>query len=248
MSRTCRRPPVRPPRLSWSQSVPLHCVRSRRRVKDAVLDVSKRSKMRSRFCTWEDFTEALSSGTGNQCIVVLCGSQYAGNLGSAIRACALLGVKWVCVLDVLEWRFVQSAFRAAQLERPEHAEWNVHLVQAPAGRPQKEALVYLQDRFGFELMGLTDAPTALPLWNAKLDHKRLALIFGKESGGIPPEVESLLDVSVTVPQADKGCLNVSHAIAITAYERRRQEQVEVVEPCWSSEGEALKRRRLEASI
>lgn len=96
-------------------------------------------------------------------------------------------------------------------------------------------------------MGLTDAPTALPLWNAKLDHKRLALIFGKESGGIPPEVESLLDVSVTVPQADKGCLNVSHAIAITAYERRRQEQVEVVQPCWSSEGD-LKRRRLEASI
>lgn len=140
MSRTCRRPPVRPPRLSWSQRVPLHCVRSRRRVKDAVLDVSKRSKMRSRLCAWEDFTEALSSGTGNQCVVVLCGSQYAGNLGSAIRACALLGVKWLCVLDVLEWRFVQSAFRAAQLERPEHAEWNVHLVQAPAGRPQKEAL------------------------------------------------------------------------------------------------------------
>merc|ERR1712157_708509 len=51
-----------------------------------------------------------------------------------------------------------------------------------------------------------------------------AVVFDKETGGIPAEVEAMLDTIATVPQVDTGCLNVSHAIAITAYERRRQLQ------------------------
>merc|ERR1712113_1069180 len=175
-------------------------------------------------CEWSEFVGELGSGMGSECIVVLCGSQYAGNLGSSIRSCALLGAKWVCVLDVVETKFIETAFRAAQLERPEHAGWDVRLVRAPADLSQVEALAQLQNTFGFQLMGLSDGTDAVPIWNAELDQQRLAVVFGKETGGIPAEVEAMLD-----------------AIAITAYERRRQLQKGHV---LYSDGQVAKRRRL----
>lgn len=180
--------------------------------------------LRDHLCSWADFEEHLAQGPHPECIVVFCGSQYAGNLGSSLRACALLGVKWVCVLGGMEWCFIKTAFRAAQLERPEHASWEVRLVQAPAELPQADALEQLRDRWGFQLVGLTDASGAVPIWSAELAQPKLALVFGKENGGIPSEAEPLLITAATVPQAATGCLNVGHAVAVTLYERRRQKE------------------------
>lgn len=178
--------------------------------------------MRDRIRSWDDLQAALAQSRSPECIAVFCGSQYPGNLGSSIRACALLGVKWVCVLERLEWRFIQTAFRAAQLEREEAAAWEVRLVQAPMELSQAEALTRLRDVWGFKLVGLTDAPAAVPIWRAELSHPRTVLVFGKETGGIPAGVEPLLDIAATVPQTATGCLNVGHAVAVTVYERHRQ--------------------------
>lgn len=217
----------------------------RRLAKDGASKPSKRSQMLRHLCDWKEFIAEVASNTSCECIVVLCGSQYAGNLGSAIRSCALLGIKWVCVLGVVETKFIETAFRAAQLERSGHVGWDVRLVRASADLSQTEALAHLQDSCSFQLMGLSDATNAVPIWNAELDQKRLALIFGKETGGIPAEVEGLLDTIATIPQADTGCLNVSHAIAITAYERRRQQHKHHLLP---SEGRVAKRPRLHVPI
>jgi len=206
--------------------------------KDVAHEPSNRSKMFRHLCEWSEFVEEVGSDMSSQCIVVLCGSQYAGNLGSSIRSCALLGAKWVCVLDVVETKFIKTAFRAAQLER--HAGWDVRLVRAPADLSQVEALAQLRDSCGFQLMGLSEGADAVPIWNAELDQQRLAVVFGKETGGIPAEVEASLDTIATVPQVDTGCLNVSHAIAITAYERHRQKQKSQI---LRSDGQAAKRRR-----
>jgi len=136
--------------------------------------------------------------------------------------------------------FMKSALRAAQLERPEHASWEVQLVQAPGELPQADALKQLRDHCGFQLVGLTDAPEAVPIWSAELAASNIALVFGKESGGIPTEAEPLLTMAATVPQATTGCLNVGHAVAVTLYERRRQKEQAGPEMC---DGFSAKRRR-----
>eukprot|EP00931_Biecheleriopsis_adriatica_P065428 TRINITY_DN39956_c0_g1_i1.p1 TRINITY_DN39956_c0_g1~~TRINITY_DN39956_c0_g1_i1.p1 ORF type:complete len:194 (+),score=32.44 TRINITY_DN39956_c0_g1_i1:274-855(+) len=166
----------------------------------------------------------MTRGPIPDCILVLCGSQYPGNLGSSMRACALQGITWICVLGGVKSDFIKAAFRAAQLDRPEAASWEVRLTHAPAELAPAVALSRLRDEWGFELVGLTDAAGAVPVWEAELSRPGLALVFGKESGGIPPEAELVLNATVTVPQVTEGCLNVSHAVAITAYERRRQAQ------------------------
>merc|ERR1712113_379077 len=114
--------------------------------------------------------------------------------------------------------------------------------RAPADLSQVEALAQLQGACGFQLIGLSDGADAVPIWNAELDQQRLAVVFGKETGGIPAEVEAMLDTIATVPQVDTGCLNVSHAIAITAYERCRQKQMS---QALHSDAQVAKRRRLQ---
>jgi len=167
----------------------------------------------------------MARGQIPDCIVVLCGSQYPGNLGSSMRACALQGIEWICVLGGVKADFIKSAFRAAQLERPEAVSWKVRLTHAPADLVPADALSRLRHEWGFELVGLTDTAGAVPVWEAELSRPGLAFVFGKENGGIPPEAEQALNTVVTIPQVTEGCLNVSHAVAIAAYERHRQTRI-----------------------
>lgn len=54
---------------------------------------------------------------------------------------------------------------------------------------------------------------------------RQALVFGSERDGIPAEALRLLTASAIVPMevsGDEGSLNLSHAVTVAAYERRRQ--------------------------
>jgi len=64
-----------------------------------------------------------------------------------------------------------------------------------------------------------------PLWQVDLTAQRLALVFGLEEGGIPEEALGFLDSTITVPMkvpGSEGSLNLSHAVSLVAYERRRQ--------------------------
>lgn len=190
----------------------------------AVPPMSRKSARRDRFlCAWEVFESTLADSALPDCLVVLCASQFSGNVGACLRTCALLGIKWVVVLEGPSSGFCNSAFRAAQVDRLEHAEtWDVKLVPAPRDLSISAVLSRLRTSLGYELIGLTDAPAAVPIWYADLSHRRMALVFGRESGGIPSDAEALLHSSATVPQVSNGCLNVSHAVAMTVYERHRQ--------------------------
>jgi len=157
--------------------------------------------------------------TGPLTAIVFAGSQYPGNLGTTMRTAALLGIKWIVVLGGLNGNMIDRVFRAAQL-RPDE-QWDVHLVVANDDLSADDAFIELH-RLGMKLVGLTDSVDALPVWNVDLTQKRLALVFGKETGGIPHEAELQLDILATVPQLSRGNLNVANAAAMVTYERHRQ--------------------------
>lgn len=153
--------------------------------------------------------------------IVFAGSQYPGNLGTTMRTAALLGIRWIAVLGGLRGNGIDQVFRAAQLGRDE--QWDVRLVVADADMTAEDAFAELKGS-GMNLVGLTDASDAAAVWDVDLAQERLALVFGKETGGIPREAELRLDVLATVPQLAPGNLNVANAAAIVTYERHRQLQ------------------------
>lgn len=161
--------------------------------------------------------------------IVVTGSQYPGNLGTIMRTAALLGIKWVAVLGGLPGgnKTVGQVFRSAQLNRDE--QWDVHLVVADDDLSVGNAFVELRN-LGMKLVGLTDAIDAVPVWDVDLTQTRMALVFGKETGGIPHEAERQLDILATIPQLSEGNLNVAQAAAMVTYERHRQLQRVVVAP------------------
>mmetsp|Transcript_138659 Transcript_138659/g.345809 ORF Transcript_138659/g.345809 Transcript_138659/m.345809 type:complete len:137 (+) Transcript_138659:366-776(+) len=116
---------------------------------------------------------------------------------------------------------INQVFRAAQLRRDE--QWDVHLVVANDDLSADDAFIELRN-FGMKLVGLTDSIDAAPVWDVDLTQERMALVFGKETGGIPREAELQLDILATVPQVARGNLNVANAAAIVTYERHRQLQ------------------------
>jgi len=183
------------------------------------IERSKRANLRERHLfAWNDLTSELEI-PGPLTAIVFAGSQYPGNLGTTMRTAALLGIKWVAVLGGLKGNMIDQVFRAAQLGRDE--QWDVRLVVADAELTAEDAFTELH-RLGMNLVGLTDAFDAAPVWDLDLAQERLALVFGKESGGIPRDAERRLDILATVPQLASGNLNVANAAAIVAYERHRQ--------------------------
>lgn len=191
-----------------------------------VLQPAKRSETRGKHRrTWKDLQVEVLHGPDDACILVLCGSQFPGNLGTIMRTCALLDIRWVCVLGYVTEDHIRKAFRAAQVEKCEERgeTWNIHVVTAPRELTPSEALAELKEN-GFHTIGLTDATDAAPIWRMNLVRARLALVFGQETGGIPSQAERVLDVLATVPQAAAGCLNVSQAASMVTYERYKQQQ------------------------
>jgi tRNA G18 (ribose-2'-O)-methylase SpoU len=166
-----------------------------------------------------DFEEELMTNPGPLTVIIFTGSQYPGNLGTTMRSAAMLGIKWIAVLGGLKGNMIDQVFRAAQVGRNE--QWDVRLVIADAELPATTAFLKLR-KLGMNLVGLTDAAHASPVWDVDFAHERLALVFGKETGGIPRDAELQLHVLATVPQAAAGNLNVANAAAIVAYERHRQ--------------------------
>lgn len=172
---------------------------------------------------WDSFLCQIAGGEP-ACAAVLCGVAHAGNLGAIMRGCALLGVPLVVALGGLTRQATDRALWSSQLRR--RRGWDVSLSIAPADLSVASALGQLRAA-GLPLLGVSAHREggARPLWEARLTAERLALVFGREKDGIPEEAFELLDGTTTVPMnvpGSEGSLNLSHAVSLVAYERRRQ--------------------------
>mmetsp|Transcript_14100 Transcript_14100/g.27853 ORF Transcript_14100/g.27853 Transcript_14100/m.27853 type:complete len:338 (+) Transcript_14100:64-1077(+) len=215
---------------------------------------SKTSRLKERHVhNWQQFLTQWEDGSvpsAGGCIVVLCGAA-AGNVGSVLRSCAVLGVSALCVfgMDYLSREDVKKIVNVSQIDRKPH--WGTKLVPVPNGDATNQALSRLRVA-GFHFVGLTAAsslqpdqqhhqqqqqqqqtqqsrsvPDALPLWEVDLTMPRLALVFGRDEDdgeAFPHAVCSHLDIAATIPMqaGTQDMLNLSSSVAAVVYEWRRQ--------------------------
>ncbi|MBZ0127599.1 MAG: tRNA (cytidine(34)-2'-O)-methyltransferase [Rhodobacteraceae bacterium] len=134
----------------------------------------------------------------------------APNLGAMIRICACFGVP----LDVIEpcgFPLSQKALKRAAMDYADRADlcrhdsWPTYLALA---RPPR--LVLLTTR------------SATPLWQFRF-RAGDTLLMGRESAGVPAEVQQACDASVAIPMPGGGrSLNVAVAAGIALAEALRQ--------------------------
>jgi TrmH family RNA methyltransferase len=67
----------------------------------------------------------------------------------------------------------------------------------------------------------TSSTAELDLWSTRLP-ERSVLVFGNEGEGLPPSVAASCDMSVKIPMAHGGSLNLAVAVAVVLFEYRRQ--------------------------
>jgi len=69
----------------------------------------------------------------------------------------------------------------------------------------------------YQIVGLEQAPNSVPL-NSFQPHGKVALIIGREIGGIDPSILSLTDTVIEIPMfGKKDSFNVAQATAIALY-------------------------------
>lgn len=146
-------------------------------------------------------------------IAILEGLTDHGNVGSAIRNAAALGIDAVLVTptcaDPLYRRSVRVSMGTVfQVPWTRIPEW-------PAGIDE------LKDA-GYVVAGMTLGEGAITLDELVAeDHEKLALVFGTEGDGITQATDRLLDRRVTIPMmGGVDSLNVAAATAVTFYATR----------------------------
>ena len=67
----------------------------------------------------------------------------------------------------------------------------------------------------------TSSRAEMDLWSTRLP-ERCVLVFGNEGEGLPASVAASCDMSVKIPMAHGGSLNLAVAVAVVLFEHRRQ--------------------------
>ncbi|CAE8742921.1 unnamed protein product, partial [Polarella glacialis] len=189
---------------------------------------------------WEGFLASLGNGEcAATSLAVLCGVSSGGDLGAVLRPCALLGLTCVVVIGGLNRGAVDRALWSSQLRR-RSSEWSLSLSLAPKELSVAASLSQLKAALGgANLIGVTSSevqgqPSAVPLWEADLTHKRMAFVFGCDGSvaELPAEALPLLSGLAFVPcmGTDSSAepllarpgVSIAHTASLVAYERRRQ--------------------------
>ena len=155
--------------------------------------------------------EELRSAT----LVVVCvGLQDPGNLGTVVRSASAAGASGVICCDGTVDPFGPKCVRASA-----GALFHVRLV---AGRPAVEVLDELGS-WGVRRLGAR-ARDGVPYHRTDL-RGPTGFVLGNESRGLAPDVEALLDASVTIPMAPGvESLNVGAAASVLCFEAARQRE------------------------
>jgi TrmH family RNA methyltransferase len=147
-------------------------------------------------------------------VVVACGMQDPGNLGSVLRTAEAAGATGFAATP-----------GGAELTHPRAVRATMgSIFRLPAAEADAEAVVALARRNGVTLVGAA-ARHGTP-YDA-LDWTRpCALLLGSEGAGLPPEIAARLDAHVTVPMRDPvESLSVGAAAAVLLFEAARRRRL-----------------------
>jgi RNA methyltransferase, TrmH family len=148
-------------------------------------------------------------------VVVLAGVTDPGNAGTALRSAEAAGAAGVVFADDAVDPFGPKTVRAAA-----GSAFRVPVAEVAAGRATVAALLALHGA-GRSLVGTVAAGGVAP---EDLDLTRpFALVLGSEAHGLGVEVDTLVDVHLTIPMdGSVESLNVGVAGAVVLFEAARQ--------------------------
>jgi tRNA (cytidine/uridine-2'-O-)-methyltransferase len=147
--------------------------------------------------------------------VVLVHPEIHWNTGNAGRSCLAAGAA-LHLVEPLGFSLDEKQVRRAGLDYWEHVDVRVWR----SWNDFEAALPSLGDPFFFSTQG------RCTLWDAPLGGRDdVALIFGRETGGLPPDVrdryrERLVSIPIVSPRVRS--LNLSTSVGIALYEVMRQ--------------------------
>jgi tRNA/rRNA methyltransferase len=155
-------------------------------------------------------------------VVIMVGTQSAGNAGAAARGAANFGVA--------EMRFVRPACDVKSKEAKDRAVHAKPVLEAARLFPDlKSALegtslsvgttartAHARNHFLRKPTDIREYIATLAGWDGQV-----AYVFGPEDAGLANEDVNLLDHLVTVPTSDYASLNVAHAVTLVCYEHFR---------------------------
>ena len=148
----------------------------------------------------------------NAVLVIACGLQDPGNMGTIIRSSDALGASAVVVLAGTVNPFNPKAVRSCVGS----------IFRMPVFAGQKpEAVFKLLRESKVRILG-TDPRSAVALSNADL-RGPIALLVGQEAAGLPEEISHEADELLSIPiRAEADSLNAATATGILLYEVARQ--------------------------
>jgi len=146
--------------------------------------------------------------------IALYEPDIAQNTGTILRLCACLGIA-AHIIEPAGFPSSERAFRRAgmdyldQVALTRHGSWSAFLRWREASEPQPRLIVF-----------------STKAAQSYLDHRfenEDILLFGRESGGLPPNVHAAADARLVIPmRAGLRSLNVAMAAAMAAGEALRQ--------------------------
>lgn len=152
------------------------------------------------------------AGSSNAILVVACGLQDPGNMGTIIRSADALGASAVVALAGTVNPFNPKSVRSCV--------GSIFRMPVFAGLKPEIVLKLLRDS-KVRILG-TDPRSAVALSSADL-RGPLALLVGQEAAGLPPEISREADELLSIPiRAEADSLNAATATGIFLYEVARQ--------------------------
>jgi tRNA (cytidine/uridine-2'-O-)-methyltransferase len=151
--------------------------------------------------------------------VVLVHPEIHWNTGNAGRTCLAVGAT-LHLIEPLGFSLDEKQVRRAGLDYWEHVDLRVW----PSWAAFEAELTHLGEPYFFS------TKTTRTLWDAPMgSHNDVVLIFGRETGGLPPELhERYRDRFVGMPIVSPNVrsLNLSSSVAIAVYEVMRQRRTQ----------------------
>jgi RNA methyltransferase, TrmH family len=152
------------------------------------------------------------SASGNSILVIACGLQDPGNMGTIIRSADALGASAVVTLTGTVSPFNSKAVRSCV--------GSIFRMPVFAGI-KPETLFPLLRNSGVRILG-ADRRSALDVSKADL-RGPVAVLVGQEAAGLPPEISREADEFLNIPiRTEADSLNAATAAGIVLYEIARQ--------------------------
>jgi RNA methyltransferase, TrmH family len=148
-------------------------------------------------------------------LLIACGLQDPGNLGTIMRSAEALGATAVATLPATVSPFNPKAVRACAGA----------VLRLPVFASQDPGTLFEALRNAGVRVVATDRHSGLPLTQADLRGGRLAFLVGNEAAGLAPEIGAQAAMRLSIPiRSDTDSINAAMAAVIFLYEAARQRE------------------------